>query len=279
MLRALKVARPWEWKKLQGMEGWQQHRQDYMNERSDQLWREYTLLTKAEHPNIVGCYAFGLVQLSQYQDMLPALLLEHCPGGSLDSRLPATLFRQQQPPDFDPRDQPPMGLPADIAQGYMRTVCSVLRHLHSKCIAHRDLKAENVFIGSQDGQEVVKLGDLGHAWDFSLSGTPTDQRAYTLPFRPPEMSQHGLYNCPRTDSWLAGSFLLQLRGGWLPWWYLLEGQEQRRCAAELDNPRSPYHALLGLEEKALIKDCLADYAVRQPLRVIMERHKNYFGTS
>jgi hypothetical protein len=64
------------------------------------------------------------------------------------------------------------------------------------------------------------------------------------------------------------------------WYFLKAGQEERRTAAELDNPDSPYFTLkLEPLEEAVLRDCLVDQSMRPPMSVLMSRHSKYFSLS
>jgi serine/threonine protein kinase len=288
---ALKVALPWEWRHKRGGPKWQEERRKYYKDCSDALWREYRLLTKASGcDNIVRCYAWGLVRVPGYDLHLPALLLEHCDGGSLADRLwplPApTEQAQAGKHQSAPPELPRQPMTYEEARGYVTQVCHAVCHLNSKHIAHRDLKAGNVLTKKlADGTEQVKLADLGLAWDFS-SSTATNKHGYTPTHRAPE-AVAGSWCYPNVDCWGVGQLLLELREARAPFWYLLERKglteeerQRRRSPEELDNPDSDYYGRLEALEKAVVQDCLQPLLQkRPPLSELLLRHKKYFGLS
>ncbi|AAR86171.1 serine/threonine protein kinase US3 [Bovine alphaherpesvirus 5] len=91
----------------------------------------------------------------------------------------------------------PLALPTALA--VTRAVLRGLAYLHSRRIAHRDVKTENVFL---NGPDDVCLGDFGAA-----HGPITEPRYYglagTLETNSPELLARARYDC-RTDVWSAG---------------------------------------------------------------------------
>ncbi|AIQ80857.1 serine/threonine protein kinase US3 [Bovine herpesvirus type 1.2 strain SP1777] len=91
----------------------------------------------------------------------------------------------------------PMALPTALQ--VTRAVLQGLAYLHSRRIAHRDVKTENVFL---NGPGDVCLGDFGAA-----HGPVTEPRYYglagTLETNSPELLARARYDC-RTDVWSAG---------------------------------------------------------------------------
>ncbi|AVT50649.1 serine/threonine protein kinase US3 [Cervid alphaherpesvirus 3] len=91
----------------------------------------------------------------------------------------------------------PLALPAALR--VMRAVLQGLAYLHSRRIAHRDVKTENVFL---NGPDDVCLGDFGAA-----RGPIAEPRYYgvagTLETNSPELLARARYDC-RTDVWSAG---------------------------------------------------------------------------
>ncbi|QBM10906.1 Serine/threonine-protein kinase [Caprine alphaherpesvirus 1] len=91
------------------------------------------------------------------------------------------------------------------ALAVVRRVLRGLEYLHSRKIAHRDVKTENIFINSVDD---VCLGDLGAA-----RGPITEPRYYgsagTLETNSPELLARAQYDC-RTDVWSVGVVMYEL---------------------------------------------------------------------
>jgi serine/threonine protein kinase len=261
--RALKIVRPYELQQLVRGEEFKTTKADYLMECEADMQQEQKVLSKAAdpvaHPCIVECYQRGWVEVRGH-GFYPALLLEYCPGGSLED-----LMRREGPQ-----------LSYERTRRFMIEVCYGVRFLHEIGIAHRDIKPANLLLTGMPGEEQVKLADLGCALEVTkarVCGQPVCTPAY----RAPEMAENGWHD-ERVDSWLVGCLLLHLRSGKVPWHFLKEGEEGRRGAAQLDNPASPYYSELGLTdvEKKVLRDCLADQSFRPPVSELMLKHPKYF---
>jgi hypothetical protein len=266
-LRALKVARPYELQQLVRGDELQLTKHQYVQQCYEDMRREEEMLVKAAPcGRTVNSFHRGWVEVRGH-GYLPALLLEYCPGGTLEQRLQLH----------------PEGLDYETSRRFMRNVCGALRFLNQLGIGHCDVMPGNLVIQGKAEEERVKLADLGTAVEFR-KGMPcragqSGQRLGTQAYMAPEaLMEGGLFDC-RGDSWGVGCLLLHLRSGKVPWHFLKEGEEHRRGAAQLDNPASPYYSELGLTdvEKSVLRDCLADHSFRPPVEVIMTTHAAYFA--
>ncbi|VDM97510.1 unnamed protein product [Thelazia callipaeda] len=131
-------------------------------------------------------------------------------------------------------------------QFYFRQLIEALIYLKSLCIAHRDIKCENIFLDSCDN---VKLGDFGFARYMKsdeLSHTFCGSRAYVAP----ELLRSRPYNGFLADIWSAGVVLYVMVTGYMPYddrnmTKMLEKQLQHRIAF-------PRRRSLSTEVKELI---------------------------
>lgn len=150
----------------------------------NRLFREISLLTRLEHPNIVriknadtfGDWIFIATELGQR---------------SLDDiKLPVSLLK---------------------AVAMTQQVLSALEYAHRRNIIHRDVKPENVILFSSG---VVKLADFGIA--KAMDATMTMSDAGTVEFRAPEQA----YGNPsrESDIFSAGLMLTYLLTRRIPTW-------------------------------------------------------------
>lgn len=154
---------------------------------ADRIVSEVSLMNVLSHRNIVQYIGTAKEGKQLY------IIVEHMPGGSL-----AALLRHYG------------ALPEVLCRRYIADVLEGLRYLHSKNVAHRDLKCENLLLCSSG---VVKLADFGCSREYeegeqarTLLGTPL--------FMAPEVAMaSGSYNPFLADIWTVGVTLLQMLTG------------------------------------------------------------------
>lgn len=146
---------------------------------------EYNALVALDHPNIIKLY------LSFDDDDSRYLVMEYCPNGTIRHR---------------------GGLDYDKFIYYAKQILEALNYCHSKNIAHRDIKPDNIFI---DKYDKVKLADFGFAQYFDL-GIVCKQKCGTLMFSAPEMLiSNGV--CPfKADIWALGITFFYMATGRYP---------------------------------------------------------------
>mmetsp|Transcript_34529 Transcript_34529/g.42225 ORF Transcript_34529/g.42225 Transcript_34529/m.42225 type:complete len:440 (-) Transcript_34529:638-1957(-) len=106
---------------------------------TDEFRNEINLLKSMDHPNIVK--AFDVFERKRQI----FLVMQFCAGGDLYDRLPYT---------------------EDQALQITRCLLSAIAYMHSKNIAHRDLKFENIMFESEDENAQIKLIDFGLSKKF-----------------------------------------------------------------------------------------------------------------
>lgn len=102
------------------------------------------------------------------------------------------------------------------ARHYFRQLIDALDFCHSRHIAHRDLKLENLLLFWED---CVKIGDFGFARQFDVGNTSTElsltfcgSNAYISP----EILNQRPYNPLSADIWACGVILFAMVFGDLP---------------------------------------------------------------
>ncbi|KNC47940.1 CAMK/CAMKL/MARK protein kinase [Thecamonas trahens ATCC 50062] len=147
------------------------------------LFRELRIHGLIHHPNVMRLY-----------DVVDAgkelcLVLEYCPGGSLQARLAKT---------------GPMG--EDEARAVFGQIVAAMRYVHALGIVHRDLKPGNILL---DGRGRVKIGDFGFA-RFYTPGTELFRCCGTPRFMAPELLRASPYIGPQVDVYALGVTLYGL---------------------------------------------------------------------
>jgi len=139
--------------------------------------REARTLAQLIHPHIVRVLEFGI------ENTIPFLVLDYAPGGTLRQRHP----RGTQ-------------LPFATVADYVTHIASALQYAHDKGLVHRDVKPENILLGS-DG--TLMLADFGiavliqqtrSAQTLEVVGTPT--------YMAPEQLQG--HPCQASDQYALG---------------------------------------------------------------------------
>ncbi len=119
-------------------------------EASERFKREAKASGRLDHPNIVAVSDFGVVERGPCY-----LVMEALEGESLGARLE----RERR-------------IPWAQAVSIVRELLQGLRHAHDRGVVHRDIKPDNVFLASKEGEVVVKILDFGIAKLYA--GSPDD---------------------------------------------------------------------------------------------------------
>eukprot|EP01013_Petalomonas_cantuscygni_P022669 TRINITY_DN43970_c0_g1_i1.p1 TRINITY_DN43970_c0_g1~~TRINITY_DN43970_c0_g1_i1.p1 ORF type:complete len:334 (+),score=63.06 TRINITY_DN43970_c0_g1_i1:186-1187(+) len=164
-----------------------------------QLQREVAILKNIKHRNVVNLSQVLRTRSNIY------LVLELVDGGDLDR-----VVRQKQ------------RLEEATAREYFRQTIAGLAYVHKHGVAHRDLKPDNLLIGS-DGN--IKISDFGlaraGAATRELGGLESQAKDFvtrcgTPNYVAPEVLTEATYNGFRADVWSVGVILFVLLSGRLP---------------------------------------------------------------
>ncbi|XP_071806682.1 serine/threonine-protein kinase TBK1-like [Asterias amurensis] len=167
--------------------------------------REFDVLLKLNHPNIVKLYDIEQDQISKN----PVIIMELCSGGSLYNILD------------DPRNS--HGIEEEELKRVLGDVCAGMKHLRDLDIVHRDIKPGNIMkVTSDDGTAIYKLADFGAARELqddenfvSLYGTEE--------YLHPDLYERAVLRQPshkafsaRIDLWSLGVTFYHVATGALP---------------------------------------------------------------
>ena len=147
---------------------------------------ELEVLRQADHPNIVKCYNY----LSN--DTFAILVLEDCALGNLC--------------DYIEKNGPLKG--AFLMKG-VKDIFDSLEYLHSRQIAHLDLKPQNILI---DIHGRLKLSDFGISKQF-IDDQLSNFAGGTKFFMAPEIFSKKMYDPFKADVWSLGVTLFYMTCG------------------------------------------------------------------
>ncbi len=131
------------------------------SEGSEQLRNEARTMVRLVHPHIVHTLDFDV------QDGIPFLIMEYAPNGTLRQRYPKGSL-----------------VPPGTIVSYVRQVAPALQYLHQQKLIHRDVKPENMLLGSNDE---ILLAEFSSAIIVqSTRSQPTQEAAGTVTYMAPE---------------------------------------------------------------------------------------------
>ncbi|CAD8122696.1 unnamed protein product [Paramecium sonneborni] len=152
--------------------------------------REIEILEKLDHPNIVKI--LDTVESNNHVN----IILEYVSGSSLHHLV---------------RKQPERRLEEEIAKRIFKQILDAIQYCHSKNIAHRDIKLENILLEGL----TPKLIDFGFSTSFPIDkkvkmfcGTPS--------YMAPEIVTRQEYRGDKSDVWALGVVLFTMLQGVFP---------------------------------------------------------------
>jgi len=160
----------------------------------DRFQLEAELGAQFDDPHLVKVYDF------EEEDGALYLVMEYCPGGSLQKRL------EEGP------------LPIEDAVRMAREVAEglALLHQHRPQIVHRDLKPSNILFGADGAAKVADLGLAQVPGQTSLHselGSAADYHPGTPEYMSPEQEESKGYLQPPSDVWALGAVLFETLTG------------------------------------------------------------------
>jgi len=167
-------------------------------EASQRFQREAIASGRLDHQNIVGVSDFGVLD-----DGACYLVMEVLEGESLGARLA--------------RDK---RVPWPEAVEIIRGVLQGLRHAHERGVVHRDIKPDNIFLATKEGEHIIKILDFGIAKLFAgnaddPASTRTGLTVGTPAYLSPEQAVGGAIT-PASDIYSASIVLFEMVAGRAP---------------------------------------------------------------
>ncbi|MDP1829399.1 MAG: serine/threonine-protein kinase [Archangium sp.] len=225
------------------------------------LLSEAWLSGSLEHPNIVPVHELGLDA-----DGLPVLVMKRIEGLSW-----STLMR-----DADALAAHAPGRPALEANlRILMQVCNALHYAHARGVVHRDVKPDNVMVGSFGEVYLVD-------WGIAVAPGPSPQLAGTPVYMAPEMlgGEQAVISA-RTDVYLLGAVLCELLTGRPP--HDVDASTAEKLAASVLASSPHFPADAPVELAALARLCMSPTPAHRPesalaVRVALEDFLAHAGS-
>ncbi|HEX9795263.1 MAG TPA: bifunctional serine/threonine-protein kinase/formylglycine-generating enzyme family protein [Planctomycetota bacterium] len=166
--------------------------------------REAQAAAKLDHPNIVRVFEVG------ESDQIHCIAMEHVAGRSLTDEMQQVREEQRGQPIAADR-QRAIGAASytQRAASVVAEVAEALAYAHDNGVIHRDVKPENILIGSDDRPRLVDFGLAKVLGDATL--TATGMLAGTPHYMSPEQASSGKRKPDaRTDVYSLGVVLFEL---------------------------------------------------------------------
>lgn len=149
-----------------------------------QIKKEISIMKTIDHPNIVKFIeSFELKTI--YNEIYIIIIMEYCENGDLCSYINERGFENEEQK-------------AKIIHDLLKSI----QYLHNRCIAHGDIKLENILLDSEFN---AKLTDFGYCKTKKIMGDYS--KSGTLYYAAPELLVHGKYNTLKADIWSIGILL------------------------------------------------------------------------
>ncbi len=186
---------------------------------------EMTIVQRLHHENIIE--VFDVVEIDQHRISIIMKLAKN--GDLLDYINSRPLMTE------------------DDARKIFKQLVSAMEFAHSKGVAHRDLKLDNILL-DKDGSGRLKafVADWGFATYFNPSDRALNDAIGSLPYASPELLLGKRYFGPEIDVWALGVILFTMVAGRLP--FGPDGQQSTRANISACRWEAPAHLSTSLRE-------------------------------
>ena len=168
------------------------------------IYREYTLLSIVNHPNIIK-----IIKRFKTQNSM-AFVFEY-----LSSDLHSVIYDNEE-----------TYLKPEIIKEYLFQILRGVDYLHRNLILHLDLKPANILI---DTNNRVKICDFGLANTYTVPPKEQNIHVQTYPYRAPEVSLGDTYYGTPADMWSVGCIFFEMAHGYT----LFQGEDEEETFKNL----------------------------------------------
>jgi hypothetical protein len=210
------------------------------------LEREFDMLRRLDHPNIVRVYAMKTLEDKAQ------IVMEWMPSGSVSDLVRGNGFR----------------LCERVVRRYAADALRGLEYLHMQGVVHRDIKPANMLVSASG---VVKLSDFGTCkMTISVGQAATTNSAVGTPYYLSPEACSGKFSFA-SDIWAIACTVVEVTSGAYPWSHLPLEMQQPVCLlyhiggshgdTADHHPRLPEHLSKALQQ--LLRRCFShDPALR-----------------
>lgn len=210
------------------------------------------------HPHIVKSFEAG------DSSGAPYLLMEYCPGGSVDAlveklggRIP---LQQAVAITLDVLDALEYAHKVEIREVLLSDGTTATAH----GLVHRDIKPQNILLAENSGKPIAKLGDYGLSKAYELAGlsgvTTKGMVLGTFAFMPRKQLGDTLKAGPEVDIWAVAATL----------YAMLTGETPRDFTVDADVPPDAYDFYI-VQETAPLPILSREPGVPAPLAELLDR--------
>ena len=210
--------------------------------------REIKISSELNHPNIIKIYKI----IEEEKNYL--VIMEYCEEGELFNYIVKKERLSENESSF-----------------FYYQLINALEYLHSKGIAHRDPKPENILLGEN---HIIKLIDFGLSNYFDknkLLITPCGSPCYASP----EMIRGEDYNGPDNDIWATGIILYAMLCGYLPFENEDNDENNNLLFKKILSGKLDYPNYLSDTAVDLIKKILVNYPKNRIKIKEIKKHSFY----